>query len=341
MPDLESKKIDNRAKPTIDDEDLNQIRFSTLVDLFEALDINEKGIEIVYDYLLRNQMIDDPKSIFEDLGLSLKRIYKILGVLKDMGLIQVYDRPMKIYKTDVTRSWQEIISEYVKKLRAQLADKVNLCENSLRRMLKAYNVPEQPSNAPVEFISYDTKENSIEFLQNVFNMKNGCIIAKELPFMSPINEMLGKALINPSNYGYDSQTQLISELKASFSNRTIKLLISEEVVKENLEKITSTANNFLNKFPQLNEIALNIMIKVTPQPIGNIVIKDMEQLLQFSFAPNNQLIGVFISHLPEIVDIFNQKFTSIFDQAIDIQTYLLNAQKRQLTEFEKIYFVMV
>jgi hypothetical protein len=228
----------------------------------------------------------------------------------------------------------------VKKKRAELAEKINSCENSLRRMLKAYNVPEQPANPPVEFVSYNSRDNPVEFLQNVFTMKKGCIFAKEVAFLKPIIDTLQNALENPIQFSYSNANQLISELSAAFSNKKINLLISEDLIKEILPNLKSGAE-ILTKYSELKQFNLNITIRVTKQPIGNIVIKDIDQLLQFSFAPNNLLIGVFISRQTEIIDIFNQKLSSIYEQAIDIQDYLKTQQKVPLTELEKIYIVMI
>ncbi|MHA1522705.1 MAG: hypothetical protein ACTSRK_21275, partial [Promethearchaeota archaeon] len=79
-----------------------------LHDLFEAIDIREKGIEKVYHFLLMNKTIDDPKSIVTTTNLGLKRIYKIFGVLKELGLVKIIDRPMKITINPPIPAWEMI-----------------------------------------------------------------------------------------------------------------------------------------------------------------------------------------------------------------------------------------
>ena len=102
-----------------------QQSFSKLIDIFDAIDVHEKGIEQVYHYLLTHQIIEDIKKCSDDLDLPIKRVYKIFSVLKEIALIQVYDRPMKIILNPPLSAWETIISDRIQKMRDQLNEKVH------------------------------------------------------------------------------------------------------------------------------------------------------------------------------------------------------------------------
>ena len=333
------KKTNPRTRTAADEENLDRIRFSTMVSLFEAMGISEKGIEIVYDYLLTHELIDDPKTIFESLGLSLKRVYKILGLLKDMGLIQVYDRPMKIYKTDVVRAWQEIVSQKIARLKTELNEKIEGIEDSVRRMLKAYNVPDPMMSPPVEFVAYNNQENPLEYIQNILSVKRECMIAKEMRYNTPLIQELNELIMDPERHGYGSIQDLKAALQSIFGRASIQVLISKEFAQEFFEMKNRTSDA-QKVFAELQDLQVNIQIRMTDTSVGNIIIKDNTELLQLSFAPNNLLVGAFISRQNEILTIFSKKLQSLYDDAQDFAEFYRKQHNLELTIPEMVLLLM-
>ncbi|MFW9950218.1 MAG: hypothetical protein ACFFKA_08845 [Candidatus Thorarchaeota archaeon] len=90
---------------------MSEREFLALSSLFDALGVIEKGIEKIYHYLLQHKRIDNLKEVSMQFDLTLKRGYKICAVLNDLGLVQIYDRPMKILaKSPPIAIWQIIIN---------------------------------------------------------------------------------------------------------------------------------------------------------------------------------------------------------------------------------------
>lgn len=78
----------------------NQRTVMDLDELFRLVDVREKGIAQVYEYLLHEHIIEDLQKVSDQLKLTLKRGYKVCSVLRELDLVLVYDRPMKVSLQD-------------------------------------------------------------------------------------------------------------------------------------------------------------------------------------------------------------------------------------------------
>jgi sugar-specific transcriptional regulator TrmB len=322
---------------------LNSTQFSALIDLFEAININEKGIEIIYDYLLKNKMIDDPKSIFERLGLSLKRVYKILSVLKEYGLIQVFDRPMKIVLNPPLKAWETIISNKIKQYREEINEKVRICEETYENMTKSYHItPDVPKLPPVEFISYTPHEDPIDFILNFISVEKTCLIAKGVKFENPLSQQLTNILKDPSHlkkFGLKNMDELIQGILFASQKKRFQVLLSEEYFEEILNK----TQKIMNEFPEIGQILhdfqIHLSIKLIKKPFSNFIVKDERELMQLSIDPKNALVGLFVSRQTEIVQVFADKFNELCALAEDLQNRLTQ-QNHTITPLEKLAFVI-
>ena len=112
----------------------NKSKFASLIDLFDSIDVIEKGIEQVYDFLLKSKTVDDLKILVDTLDLNLKRVYKVTSALKELGLIQIYNRPMKIQLLDPITSWETLIHEKISSIRKTAEEKAENCTGSFLKM---------------------------------------------------------------------------------------------------------------------------------------------------------------------------------------------------------------
>jgi hypothetical protein len=335
-----SKRSPTKQIEPIDLDHVDRNRIAALVDLFNAIDVTEKGIEIVYDYLLRHEHIDEPKMVFENLGLAIKRVYKILAVLKELGLIQVYDRPMKIYRTDVKRAWQNLLSEKFKIMRESLNEKIQQCEKTFSQMMDVYQLPTEDHAPPVEFISYDSNDNPLEYLQNLFANSTQCLITKEMRNNSKVTDDMLAILRNPENHNYKSPTELSKLLSQLFGKVQFQALLNEDLCNE-IGDFLVTMQDEYTAIESLAIVPENVQLRITSQSVGNFIIKDHQELLQMSFAPNKVLVGIFVSRQNEIIDIFAQKFTGIYTNATDFDSYFKNRYKRPASLLEKFIFLLL
>ncbi|MHA1476184.1 MAG: hypothetical protein ACTSQ5_13495, partial [Promethearchaeota archaeon] len=130
--------------------------FLALSSLFDAIGIIEKGIEKIYHYLLDHKRIDNLNEVSKRFNLTLKRGYKICAVLNDLGLVQIYDRPMKIHlATPPISLWQTIINERIEELSHLFQEKKEDAENALSDFIQNYNLNEQITQEFVEFVNYN------------------------------------------------------------------------------------------------------------------------------------------------------------------------------------------
>jgi len=314
-------------------------QFSTVINLFEAMGISEKGIEIVYDYLLHNKMIEDPKSIFEKLDLSLKRVYKIFSVLKELGLIQIYDRPMKVVINPPLSSWQRLLSKKINEMREETERKVKSCEYAFQQVVDAYQlVPEAPPLPPVEFISFLNQENLLEMALNEIIPEQSTLIAKGLAYESPINAQLQtwiSNIIQNKNQGYIALQSFLDEWVKKIPLQKIHMLISEEYFNEITIKFRSYKDIIQKTMTIIKFPPINVEIKIIPKSFGNFVVKDEKELYQFSIDPNNTLVGWFVSRQREIIQIFKEKYEDLTKNAESIENFLAR-RKETLTILEKI-----
>ena len=154
----------------------------SLIELFEVLGVNEKGIEKVYAYLFEYGTITDIKELSPKLDLPVKRIYKIVNVLKDdLGLIQIYDRPMKIQLLNPIEAINSAIDKKKKEIQNEAQKKIQLCEQAMENIFDKYGFLDKENQAnSVEFITPALENNSstINFILNAVSAKKESKIAK-------------------------------------------------------------------------------------------------------------------------------------------------------------------
>lgn len=282
--------------------------FSSLIELFESMDIVEKGIEKVYDYLLTHETVDNLKELENELGLNLKRIYKIFSVLKDLGLVQIYDRPMKIQLLDPKVSWEKIIQKKVNEIREETDKKIQKCYNAFFKMKNAYNLTEIKQQ-PVEFIPYIGNPNFETLLHSLICEKESFIAHNIFYLRNPdVHDIM------ESNK--KDKDDLVNIIK-SFKKNTYKILVSEEYL-EHIDKYISKNPSIVSLFKNLEITDISLDIRVTENQFINFTIKDKKILSQPSFDPNDNLIGYFISSPKEIVEVFLTKFDNLFEKAIPL-----------------------
>jgi len=177
--------------------------FLALSSLFDAIGIIEKGIEKIYHYLLR---IDNLNEVSTQFNLTLKRGYKICAVLNDLGLVQIYDRPMKIHLTTPPISiWQTIINERIEELSQLFQEKKEEAENALSDFIHNYNLSEQITQEFVEFVNYNLK--NIGETYHSFLAEKECKIALGIRYENEFSSVIKK-------YGISGmKTNLVQLLK--------------------------------------------------------------------------------------------------------------------------------
>jgi hypothetical protein len=317
---------------------------SSLIDLFDAIDTHEKGIEKVYDYLLIHHSIEDPKSIFTKLQLSLKRIYKIFSVLKELGLVQIYSRPMKVTINPPMVSWENLLSKKIQELRAECSKKIELCETSFQSLVDDYDLhPKKTELAPVEFISVSATDDPIEFVHNLFQVESNLLFTKGMNLSTPFQEIVlkfFKKLIIKNSIQETGFVDIVSKWFDKRKKYNYNVLFSEEFINEN--------HQILEEFSldsSMGDIFLpdniNFEIKVIKKQLGNFVIKDHSQLYQFSLDPSNVLVGFFISKQKEITEVFEKKYQEFYQDATDLDKYFAKKFKKKITTFEKLILALI
>ena len=298
---------------------MEDAKFLSLSQLFDSIGVIEKGIERIYHYLLINKRIDNLKEICNQFNLSLKRGYKVCSVLSDLGLVQIYDRPMKIHlKTPPLDLWQDIIHHRIEDLQNQFQEKRNKCETALDGFLKKYKLDEQVSQEPVEFIKFDL--GNLDESYHALLAKKECKIALGIRYINPLIE-----------YIYEDRSKTISEeiqdairigmnrIKENLEKIEIKVIFHSEVIKELL---ASEEYNLLTEHVEpFNMQFKNIIVRVTDENFSNFSLTDNE-LIQPSFDPTNNLIGVYISRNKSIYQIFYDKFVEIFENGVSLNDFI-------------------
>ncbi|MFX1573559.1 MAG: hypothetical protein ACFFB0_12485 [Promethearchaeota archaeon] len=306
---------------------MEDTEFLALSQLFDSIGIIEKGIERIYHYLLKNRRIDNLKDVCNQFNLSLKRGYKICSVLSDLGLVQIYDRPMKIHiATPELDLWQNIIHERIEELQNQFQEKRENCESSLKAFIKKYNFEEQVSQEPVEFINYDLS--NFDESYHSFLAQNLCKIAIGIRYNNPLVDLIHENRFEelPQNTK-ESMSAGMNRIKDNLKNISVQVIFHSEVIKELL---LSREFNLLSKHIAPYDIEFkSIVIHVTDENFSNFSLTDNE-LIQPSFDPTNILIGAYISRNKNIYQIFNDKFNEIFDKGISIDQYIKNQEDLKL-----------
>ncbi len=300
---------------------MEETEFLPLSQLFDSIGIIEKGIERIYHYLLLNKRIDNLKEVCNQFNLSLKRGYKICSVLSDLGLVQIYDRPMKIHIANpIMELWQNIIHKRIEDLKNEFKEKTEKCESALESFIKNYDMDERIIQEPVEFINYNIK--NFDESYHSFLAQSECKIAIGIRYDNPLIELIKK-------YGFDKIPDDISESMRTGMNRikdnlkkiSVRIIFHSDVIKDlvnsqEFELLTNHVKNFNLEFK-------DILIHVTDESFSNFSLTDTE-LIQPSFDPAFELIGVYISRNNSIYKIFHDKFIQIFSKGIPIKQYLID-----------------
>ncbi len=303
---------------------MEETEFLPLSQLFDSIGIIEKGIERIYHYLLLNKRIDNLKEVCDQFNLSLKRGYKICSVLSDLGLVQIYDRPMKIHIANpIMTLWQNIIHKRIEDLQNEFQEKRDKCESALDGFIKKFRMDEEVIQEPVEFINYNVK--NFDESYHSFLAQSESKIAIGIRYENPLIDLIHK-------YGYNKVPSEISEsiktgmnrIKENLKNITIQVIFHSDVVKDlinrrEFELLTNHIEHFNLEFK-------NILIHVTDENFSNFSLTDNE-LIQPSFDPAFELIGVYISRNRSIYQIFDEKFIQIFKNGIPIKQFLKDKEE--------------
>ena len=293
--------------------------FLALSSLFDAIGIIEKGIEKMYHYLLEHKRIDNLNEVSTQFNLTLKRGYKICAVLNDLGLVQIYDRPMKIHLTTPPISiWQTIINERIEELSQLFQEKKEEAENALSDFIQNYNLSEQITQEFVEFVNYNLK--NIGETYHSFLAEKECKIALGIRYENEFSSVIKKYGISsiPEELS-ESMRSGITKIKENLINIDIQVIFSTEVIKELLvSEEFQLVSNYLKPYDLLFK---NISVRVTDEDFSNFNLTDSE-LVQPSFDPTNKLIGAYISRNTNIYQIFNEKFSELYEKGIPLTQFL-------------------
>ena len=303
-------------------------KFRYLIDLFESIDISEKGIEKVYDYLLLHKNIEDPKILQDELEInSFQRVYKILKVLKDLDLVQTVGRPMKAILNSPVEIWQKIISKKIEEIQHEASLKIKHCESTLEKMIEVYDLnEEEPDLPPVEFLNISNEFDSYDLLMKdiVLSCKNLSMakdIHFEFPFLQSFNKSGKKLTLKPNLENY---RHILERIQNGMKDISLRILFSAEYVADVIANLVDLEQNS----PEIQKIEKEIFenvkfeIKVHQSAVGNFIVKDQKELMQYSIHPSNYLVGMFISRQDEITEIFKNKFDEKFSEAQTLDSYL-------------------
>ncbi|HUW90746.1 MAG TPA: hypothetical protein VMV43_09520 [Candidatus Nanopelagicaceae bacterium] len=293
--------------------------FLALSSLFDAIGIIEKGIEKIYHYLLNHKRIDNLQEVSTQFNLTLKRGYKICAVLNDLGLVQIYDRPMKIHLTTPPISiWQTIINERIEELSQLFQEKKEEAENALSDFSQNFNLNEQITQEFVEFVNYNLKNFGETY--HSFLAEKECKIALGIRYENEFSSVIKKYGISgiPEDLS-ESMRSGITKIKENLVNIDIQVIFSTEVIKELL---VSEEFQLVSNYLKSHELTFkNISVRVTDEDFSNFNLTDSE-LVQPSFDPTNKLIGAYISRNTNIYQIFYEKFNELYEKGIPLTQFL-------------------
>ena len=321
-------------------------RITYLVDLFQSIDIREKGIEYVYDLLLEKQSIEDIKDFVDTTGISLKRVYKVIQLLEKLGLIQVYNRPMIVNVKDPIPSWEAIISEKIKEVRSEADKKIEDCETSFQSFTNAYQLTSEDLNVPpVEFISINPRDYTPDFYKtDIIGEISHLKIAKGDKISTPFNRAMFDLLENPDRvkeYGYKDIQSFCTEWNDALPANSIKVLITEEYLNEILLPFKNVQSRNLISHLEDRIHFNSLEIRLTQNVLTNFILKQPRELLQYSTSPNNELLGLFVSKQKEICDIFNVKFDEEFVKAMNLEEYFIKKLNKTLDPLTKFIITVL
>lgn len=298
---------------------MEDTEFLPLNQLFDSIGIIEKGIERIYHYLLENKRIDNLNEVCNQFNLSLKRGYKICSVLSDLGLVQIYDRPMKIHIANpIMTLWQNLIHKRIENLKNQFEEKRDKCESAIEDFTRKYRSEEQVIQEPVEFINY-----SIRFFDEShhhFLAQSECKIAVGIRYDNPLVSLIHEDRLN--NLPEDTRIPMrlgMNRIKDNLKNVEVQVIFSSEVIKDLL--VSKEFKLLTDHVAPFNIEFKRIDIHVTDEAFSNFSLTDTE-LIQPSFDPTNILIGAYVSRNMNIYQIFYDKFSEIFAKGISIERFI-------------------
>lgn len=272
----------------------------------------------MYDYLLEHQIIEDLEVVSKTLKLTLKRVYKILAELRDLNLCQTIDRPMKISILDPQAAWERLINIKIQVLKDELNEKIGVTEKSLEEFFASYNI-QKMQKSPVEFIRYE----GFEFVFYAFWGERSVCIANGIKYFNPGLKKIIEELEN--NRVSD---QILEHLRDTIRKLEIKILISVDALRESIAEVqTFTHVKIKIRGETVKIVPRSIEVRVARESFSNFTIRDDEMLMQPAFDPSNHLLGCFISSQKEIVQIFRDKFESLFKNAKPLAEFLLTSEE--------------
>ncbi len=298
---------------------MSEREFLALSSLFDAMGIIEKGIEKIYHYLLQHKRIDNLKEVSAQFDLTLKRGYKICAVLNDLGLVQIYDRPMKILaKSPPIAIWQRIINERIEALSQLFQERKEKAESALEDFIQNYSFAEQVTQEFVEFINYDLYNFDDSYIS--FMAEKECKIALGIRYENELSSVIKKHGISnlPASIN-EAMKSGMTKIKENLYNVDIQVIFSTELIKELLlSEEFKLVSNYLDSFGLKFK---NIDVRVTDEDFSNFNLTDSE-LIQPSFDPTNKLIGAYISRNANIYQIFYEKFNELYEKGIPLAQFL-------------------
>lgn len=298
---------------------MSEREFLALSSLFDAMGIIEKGIEKIYHYLLQHKRIDNLKEVSSQFDLTLKRGYKICAVLNDLGLVQIYDRPMKILaKSPPIAIWQRIINERIEELSQLFQERKEKAENALEDFIQNYSFAEPVTQEFVEFINYDLYNFDETYIS--FMAEKECKIALGIRYENEFSSVINKyGISNLPESLNEAIKSGVTKIKENLFNIDIQVIFSIELIKELLlSKEFKLVSNYLNSYGLKFK---SIDVRVTDEDFSNFNLTDSE-LVQPSFDPANKLIGAYISRNANIYQIFNEKFIELYDKGVPLTQFL-------------------
>ena len=173
-------------------------------------------------------------------------------------------------------------------------------------------------NRDVEFINYNVK--NFDESYHSFLAQSESKIAIGIRYDNPLIELIKQHGFNkiPNEISESMRIGMI-RIKENIKNINVQVIFHSDVVKElinseEFEQLTTHVKNFNLEFK-------NILIHVTDENFSNFSLTDSE-LIQPSFDPAFELIGVYISRNRSIYQIFHEKFNQIFQSGIPLMQFL-------------------
>jgi hypothetical protein len=249
---------------------------------------------------------------------------------------------MKIHLVQpVLPAWQKIINNRIQELKHQFEQEKDNCENSLEDFIQEYNLSDQTSESPVEFINYSLE--NFDDLYYPFFAENNCKLAVGIRYENLIMSMLQKESIEAlSVESKEIILDGIKEFKDNLSKIEIQVILNTDILVALLgggdfETLSQLLSDLDFKFKKLE-------IRITEADFSNFSLVDSNELIQPSFDPTNKLMGAYISRNNNIFQVFKDKFNELFDKALDLNTYLERSKSipyESLTEFESFILCLL